>query len=111
IKVIQVVQHQRFREHGELGRSEVVLPVVADDQVLDHRLEFFGENGQRCELGLQHLQFDNHVAEKLPLRGVRKRPVISQLVDLAKVVKKGAGEQQIPVDLGIISLDQVAGAE
>src|SRR5215469_10081757 len=32
IEVVKVVKHERFREHGQLGRAELVLAVMADDQ-------------------------------------------------------------------------------
>ena len=64
------MQHESFREHREFGRAEVVLAVMADDEVLDHGLEFIGEAGLKSQLGLQHFQFDDQVAEKLALGGV-----------------------------------------
>ena len=39
IEIVEIVQHERFREHGQLGRAEIVLAVVADDEVLDQRLQ------------------------------------------------------------------------
>src|ERR1700677_5218504 len=31
VQIVEIVQHKRFREHRQLGRSKVVLPVMADD--------------------------------------------------------------------------------
>src|SRR5271165_5841679 len=38
IEVIEIMQHKRLREHGQLGRAKLVLPVMADDKVLDQDL-------------------------------------------------------------------------
>src|SRR5579864_1226710 len=54
IEVVEIVEHERLREHGQLWRTEVVLAVMADDEVLDQSFEFFGEVGLERELGLQH---------------------------------------------------------
>ena len=45
IQVVHVVQQERFGKHGQLGRAEFVLAVVADDQVLEQGLEFDGKSG------------------------------------------------------------------
>ena len=74
-------------------------------------LEFFGKTGQERELGLQHFQFDDHVAEQLALGGVGERTVVGEFVNLADVVQKRAGEKQIAIDLRIVLAHQIAGAE
>src|ERR1035438_368458 len=84
---------------------------MADDEVLDHRLEFVGKGGLKSELGLQHLQFDDHVTKKLALRGVGERAVVGELVNLADIMQKCAGEKQVAVDLRVVLAHQVAGAE
>src|ERR1017187_4955464 len=52
IEVVEIVQHERFREHRKFGLAEVVLAVVADDEVFDHRLELVGKAGLENKLGL-----------------------------------------------------------
>ena len=94
---------------GNLGRAEIVLSVMADDQVLDHRLELIGKAGLKSELGLQHLQFDDHVAEQLSLGRVGKRTIVGELVNLADVVEKSACEQEIAIDVWIVFAHQIAG--
>ena len=84
---------------------------MADDEVLDHRLQFVGKAGLEGELGLQHLQFNDHVAEKLALGGVGEGAVVGELVNLANVVQECAGEQEIAVDLRIVLAHQIAGTE
>ena len=105
------MQHERLGKHGQLGRAEIVLAVVADDEVLDQRLEFIGKARQLRELGLQHFQFDDHVAQQLALGRVRKRAVVGQLVNLADVVQERAGEKKIAIDLGIVLAHQIAGSK
>src|SRR5271157_1237711 len=84
---------------------------MADDEVLDQGFEFVGEAGNESELGLQHFQFDDHVAEKLAAVGIGERTVVGQLVNLADVEQERAGEKKIAVHLGIVPRNQIAGAE
>ena len=44
--------------------------MMADDQMLDQDLQLFGEPRNVEELGVQHLQFDDHVAQQLSPGGV-----------------------------------------
>src|SRR5580700_8362054 len=96
------MQQQRLGKHGQLGRAEFVLAVVADDEMFEHGLEFRRKAGYQGELGLQHLKFDHHVAEKLASRGVGEGAVVRQLMNLADVVQKSAGEEKVAIDLRII---------
>src|ERR1035437_7855619 len=84
---------------------------MADDQMFEQSLQLGGKAGQLRELGLQHLQFDDHVAEQLAARGVGKRAVVGQFVNLADVMQKRSCQQQVAVDLWIVPAHQVAGAE
>src|SRR5208283_823219 len=84
---------------------------MADNEVLDQGLELVGEAGDESELGLQHLQLDDHVAEQLATVGIGERAVVGELVNLADVVEECAGEKKIAVDLGIVPAKQIAGAE
>ena len=63
IKIVKIVQHERFGEHRQLGRAEIVLAVVADNQVLDQRLERIRKLRHLLQLGLEHFQFDDHVSQ------------------------------------------------
>ena len=105
------MQHQRFGKHGQLGRSEFVLAVMADDQVLDQGLELVGKVREQGEFRLQHLQLDDHVAEQLAAGGVGKRALVGEFVNLADVVQERAGQQQVAIDLRIVAAHQIAGAE
>ena len=61
---------------------------------------------------LQHFQFDDHVPQKLAARGVSKRPGKAQLMNLADVMQKCAGQEQVAVDrFRIIAASQVAQLE
>src|SRR4029079_11665218 len=105
------MQHQRFGEHGELGGSEFILPVMANDQVLDKRLHFEGKVRQRSQLLLQHLELDDHVPEQLSAAGVGERAIVGQFVNFADVMEERTGQQKVAIDLGIVARDQVAGAK
>src|ERR1700691_710232 len=85
--------------------------MMADDQVLDQDFEFVGEVEELSKFGLQHFQFDDHVAEQLAPRGVGERAVISEFVNLADVMQEGASEQEIAVNLGIILAHKIARTE
>src|SRR5580704_2135707 len=85
--------------------------MVADDEVLQQSLEFGGKAWDQRQLRLQHLKFNDHVPEKLAARSVGKRAIVSQFVNLADVVKKYAGQQQIAIHLRIVPADQVARAK
>src|ERR1700722_10972035 len=78
--------------------------------MFEHGFEFRRKAGYQGELGLQHLKFDHHVAEKLASRGVGERAVVRQLMNLADVVQKSAGEEKVAIDLRIIPAHQIAGA-
>src|SRR6266704_296790 len=39
VEIIEVVEDERFTNHGQLGRAEFVLAVMADEQMLDYGLE------------------------------------------------------------------------
>jgi hypothetical protein len=43
------MQQERFGKHGQLGRAEFVLAVVADDEMLEKSLEFGRKVGDQRE--------------------------------------------------------------
>jgi len=67
--------------------------MVTDDEMLQQGLEFVREAGNEREFGLQHLQFNHHVAEQLAAGSIGKRAIVNQFVNLADVVEKNAGQQ------------------
>src|SRR5271169_1061288 len=79
--------------------------------MFEQRFEFCRKVRNQQEFCLQHLKFDDHVAEQLAARGVGERAVVGEFVNFADVVKKAAGQQQIAIHLRIVSADQVAGAK
>ena len=54
------------------------------------------------DLGLQHLQLDDHVPKQLSAIGVAEAARIAELADLPEVMQDHAGEQQVVVDIGIM---------
>ena len=48
------------------------MAVMADDQVFEQGLQFVRKAGNLRDLGVQHLQFNNHVTKQLAARGVGK---------------------------------------
>ena len=111
VEIVEVVQHQRFRKHRKLGRAEVVLSVMTNNQMLKQRLDLVRKSRDESNLRMQHLQFDDHMSEQLAARGIGKRAVISEFVDLSHVVKERAAEQQVAIDLRIVAAHQIAAAK
>ena len=111
IEVIEIVQHQRFGEHGQLGRAEIVLAMMADDQVLDSVFSDSGKSGTSGSLACSISSSMIMCPSNWPRVRVGERAVVGQLVDLADIVKERAGEQQIAIDLRIVAAHQVAGIE
>src|SRR5208283_3868823 len=107
----QIVQHERLGKHRQLGRSKIVLPVMADNQMFEQSLQLRRKVRQVCDFSLQHLQFDDHVPQQLAARGIGKRAIVSQFLNLADVMQKRSRQQQVAIDLRIILADQIAGAE
>src|SRR5580704_11639705 len=83
---------------------------MADDEVFNKDFEFGRKAGDPGKFGLQHFQFDDHVAKQLAACGVREGAVVSEFVNLADVVQESTGEKQITIDLGIVLAHEVAGA-
>src|ERR1700730_14324204 len=106
IEIIEVVQHERLGEHGQLRRSKLVFAVMTDDEVLEQGLQLIGEIRNQSDFSLQHFKLNDHVAEKLAAAGVRKRTVIAELVNFSDIVQERAGEQQIAIDLRVIAAKQ-----
>src|ERR1700678_3453520 len=105
------MQKQGFGEHGQLGRSEFVFAMVADDEVLQQSLKLRGKFRNQRELGLQHFQFNHHMPEQLATGSVGKRTVVCQFVNFSDIVQKDSRQQQVAVDLRVVAADQIAGAK
>ena len=43
IEVVEIVEDQSFADHGELGRAEFVLAVMADEKMLNDNFQVAGE--------------------------------------------------------------------
>ena len=96
---------------GNLGEPNSYSPWWLMMRCSTSVLSSSGKSGTSASLRLQHLELNDHVSEQLAARGVGKRTVVGKFVNLADVVKKNAGQQQVAVDLRIISAHQVAGTK
>src|SRR5581483_157980 len=105
------MKHQRFREHGQLRGSELILTVVADDQMLDKGLHLVGEVRNLREFLLQHLELNNHVTQQLATAAVGERTRVAELVNFADVMQKCSGQQQVAIKLRVVSAHQVTGSK
>ena len=59
-----------------------------------------GKSRNLRDLGLQHLQLNDHVPEQLSAGRVGESAVVGQLVDFPNVVKKRSGQQKVAIDRG-----------
>src|SRR5208283_2480290 len=91
--------------------AKFVFAMVADDEVLQQNLQFVGEIRNQRKLGLQHLQFDDHVPEQLTPSRVGKRAIVGKLVNLADVMQKDTSQHQVAIHLWIVTADQVTRAK
>src|SRR5712692_2488875 len=93
IQIVQIVKHQGFAEHGKLGRTKFVLPVMADEHVLNQRLQVPGKSRNRIHFFRDLLVLDQDVPEQLALVGVAEGPLIAQLLQFSEVVQDRARQQ------------------
>src|SRR5215467_3620439 len=84
---------------------------MANDQVLHKGLQLVRKSWQLGELRLQHLEFNDHMPEKLPFCRIRKRAIVGEFVDFPDVMQKSASQQEIAIDLGVVPGNQITRAE
>ena len=85
--------------------------MMTNDQVLKQNLEFLREPGYLYRLGIQHLEFNDHVSKQLPAAGVGERTRVRELIDFADIVEEGPRKQQVSVYLRIVTAHQIARSE
>src|SRR6266851_2991478 len=105
IKVVEIVEDKGFADHGELRRAEFVLPVMADQQMLNDGLQRRGKTLEGVHGFRNRFEFHHDVAEELAFDGVGDGAVVAELVELADVVENCRGQQQIDVKLRIMRGD------
>src|SRR6266567_124132 len=105
VEIVHVVEGQRFADHGELGRAEFILAVMADEKMLDDGFQVGGKTLDGVHGFRNCFQFHHDVAEELAFDGVADGALVAELVELANIVKNCCGQQQINVQLGIVPGD------
>src|SRR5271155_1534116 len=75
---------------------------MADEQMLDHRLQRRRKSFDRVHRLTDRFHFHNDVAQKLALRRVTNGAVVAKFVELANVVQYGYGQEQVRIELGIM---------
>ncbi len=88
---------------GSLGGAEFVLAMVADEQVLDYRFERRGKIWDGVDGARNGFDFHHDVAEELAFGGVADGALVAEFVEFADVVKHSGGEEQIEIELGVVS--------
>src|SRR4029077_83060 len=77
IEVIEVVEDQGFADHGELGRAEIVLAVMADKEMLDDGFEFRRKTVDGVRGFGDSFNFHDDVPEELAFHGVGDGTVVA----------------------------------
>src|SRR5712692_4879167 len=85
--------------------------MMTNDEVLKQNLEFLREPGYLYSLGIQHIEFNDHVSKQLPAACVGERTRIRELIDFADIVEEGPRKQQVSVYLRIVLAYQIARPE
>ena len=111
VKIVEVVEQNRFGNHRQLRRTELQFAMMAQDHVLDQHAERRRKVRQRRQLLLDHRDANGDVPYQLPLQGVVEAGAPAQLLQLADVMQNGAGQKQITVDFGIMLRSQLADAD
>src|SRR6266704_1931795 len=102
IEVIEIVENEGFADHGELGRAEFVLAVMADKKMLDDGLQVRGETFDGVHSFRNGFEFHHDVAEELAFDGVADGAFVAEFVELADVMQNRGGEEKINVELGVM---------
>jgi hypothetical protein len=113
VEVVEEMEGDGLKGHGEFGAAEFILAVMADDEVLEPQQQFRREFFLGESFGLGDFVFDgaddhDDVADELAFVAVAEFAVVSELIDFAGVVQEGAEEEQIAVELGIERSDDAA---
>ena len=77
-----------FADHGEFGRAEFVLAVVADEQMLDNGFEGRGEILDVVDRAGDGFEFHDNVAEQLAGGGVADGAFVAEFFEFADVVEE-----------------------
>lgn len=97
IHVVEIMEHDRLEDHGLLGRTVKVLPVVTQKEVLNERAQVFWKSRNLANLFFHPFDPQDNVAEELPPIRIVERSAIGELFDLSEVMKDRPGDQQIEV--------------
>jgi len=110
IEIVEIVEDKSFADHRELGRSELVLAVMTNEQMLNDGLETRGEILDGVHGASDGSDFQHDMAKELSFIGVPDGALVTELVEFADVVKNGGREKQVAVELVIMCGDQLGHA-
>ncbi len=102
------MKQHRLGKQRNARRSELQLAVVAQDDVLDQGAQPVGELRQVTQFIREHAQGKRDVAKKLTLHRVAEAAVVSKFVDLSDIVKHGAGDHQIKINMSVMPGNRTA---
>src|SRR5260370_38960607 len=94
IEVVHVVEGHRFANHGELGRAEFVLAVMADEEMLDDGFQIGGGNFDCVPCFGNGFEFPHDVAEELAFDSVADGALEAEFIELADGMEKDGAPPQ-----------------
>src|SRR5882762_1330572 len=110
IQIVEVMQHQRFAEHGKFWRTKRVLSVMAGEHVQHQRLQIGRESIDSVNFFGDAFVFDENVTQQLAFVRVTERTVVAQFLEFSHVMKHRTGQQQVGIGFGIMRENRAAEA-
>src|SRR5450631_1111550 len=103
VHIVKIVQQDGLWNHGKLWRAEFVLPMMAENEMLDQQAEFRRKVGDALEFLLNHADTNGDVPQELAFHRVAEAGSPREFAQLDNVVQDYSGKQQIAVDRGVVS--------
>src|SRR3984893_12620349 len=102
------MEHQCLAKHRQLWRTELILPMMANKQVLHQRLVVRRKALDAIHSFRHLLEPQNDMTQQLTVVGVMNRTFIAKLVQLTDIVQSRACKQKIEIQFKIVLSSQSA---
>jgi len=96
------VNDQRFHGLRTLGRPVLKFTVMAQNDVTQFQSRLWRKIGNRLNFFVDHFYSHDQVADHPAFIAVFNQTVIREFVNLADIMEHAAGDQQVPVEVGIM---------
>ena len=107
VQVVELVEEEGLEGLRPFGRPEFVLPVVAEDQVLEKHGQIFRETGQGPDLFVDDFHGEGDMPQETPRVGVVESPGVGELGGFSQVVENRPGQQEVRVDSRVPGSDEL----